>query len=488
MKLSYKISPFKGQNRRQQREVVFSFGLCLYRYVSCLLILLPISLFSQTFYFGADQSYVNEMEDCGAIYTEDGQAKDVYQIFADHGSNLVRLRLWHTPSWYDQLNQAKRYSDFADVKKSISRAKAQGMAVLLDFHLSDTWADPGKQIVPQAWLPVVDDLESLKDSVYNYVFSTLKALERENLLPEMVQVGNETNRDILLTEEQNQTWSLDWSRNAPLFNAGIKAVRDVSPDIQITLHIADPDNVVWWMNEFVQNQVRDFDIIGISYYWEWHQPTTIAKTAEIVQALKTTYTDKEVMLVEVGYPWSSSYADAANNINTGVHPDYAPATPQNQKQWLIDLAQAIIDKGALGMIYWEPSWVSTGCRTQWGKGSHYEQATFFDFDNDLLKPGGIEWMTHDYGLVRPPQPEPEISETLFYLENGFLNVEIADYSETEDVNLSILDMQGKIVLQDSIRSSSEQMSLAFLAAGIYVVRLYKGQNLVLTKKISWSRE
>ena len=105
---------------------------------------------SQSFYFGADLSYVNQMEDCGVVYMEQGQPKDVFQIFADHNCNLVRLRLWHTPSWYDTLNTGMQYSDFADVRKSILRAKSAGMEVLLDFHLSDTWADPGRQLVPKA--------------------------------------------------------------------------------------------------------------------------------------------------------------------------------------------------------------------------------------------------------------------------------------------------------------------------------------------------
>ena len=140
------------------------------------LFLFPSILFSQNFYFGNDLSYVNEMEDCGVVYQENNNPKDPFQIFADKGSNLIRLRLWHAPSWYDDLNNGQRYSDFQDVKKSIQRAKDAGMEVLLDFHLSDNWADPSKQLVPEAWLSVVDDLPVLKDSLYNYIFQTLSIL------------------------------------------------------------------------------------------------------------------------------------------------------------------------------------------------------------------------------------------------------------------------------------------------------------------------
>src|SRR5687768_4575905 len=154
-------------------------------------------VYGQGFYFGVDLSYVNEMEDCGAAYRVNGVDTDPYKIFEEHGANLVRLRLWHTPSWYDDLNDGIRYSDFNDVRLSIMRAKAEGMDVLLDFHLSDTWADPSHQVIPAAWLPVVDNLPALQDSVYNYIYSTLGKLATEGLLPEIVQIGNETNKGIL---------------------------------------------------------------------------------------------------------------------------------------------------------------------------------------------------------------------------------------------------------------------------------------------------
>ncbi|HOK51380.1 MAG TPA: glycosyl hydrolase 53 family protein, partial [Bacteroidales bacterium] len=118
-----------------------------------------IAVLAQTFYFGNDLSYVNQMEDCGAVYKENMQPKDPFRIFADHGTNLVRVRLWNDPSWWqDSLVQPagvkKHYNDFDDVKKTIQRAKHNGMQVMLDLHLSDFWADPSHQIVPKSWLSV----------------------------------------------------------------------------------------------------------------------------------------------------------------------------------------------------------------------------------------------------------------------------------------------------------------------------------------------
>lgn len=462
-----------GTQRKFSKHASVSLCLCV------LIFLLKLNLSAQNFYFGADLSYVNEIEDCGAVFKEDGQAKDVYQIFADQGTNLVRLRLWHTPTWYDNLNQGKRYSDLADVKKSIRRAKELGMNILLDFHLSDTWADPGKQIIPAAWLPVVNDLDLLQDSLYNYVFTTLQSLEEENLLPEMVQIGNETNRDILRPASQTE-WTLDWSRNAPLFKSAIKAVRDLSADIQIALHIADPDNLEWWTGEFVKNGVTDFDIIGMSYYWTWHQPTDIAGTGNIVKKLKTTYPDKQIMVVETGYPWSNGFADAANNINNETDPAYGIASPENQKKWLIDLTQAVIDNGGSGLIYWEPAWVSTNCWTQWGRGSHYEQATFFDFDNNLLKPGGVEWMRQDYGLATNVS-SPLKTDLKIFVQQNFLHIELPTGSHV-GFEFKMMDLQGKILQAGPLSSMSTRIPISLLNPGVYIISVSKTGELVASKK------
>lgn len=371
---------------------------------SLLLFAILIFLFSdlnaQKIYLGADLSYVNEMEDCGEVYKENGIEKDPYQIFADHECNLVRLRLWHTPSWYDNLNAGNRYSDFEDVKKSIGRAKAAGMDVLLDFHLSDNWADPGKQRVPNAWLPVVNNLPVLKDSLYNYIYNTLDQLYLEGLTPEMVQIGNETNKGILLSPADDAIWTLNWPRNAELFNSAISAVRafeaEKNETVLVALHIAAPGEVNWLLNGFINNGVTDFDIIGMSYYWQWHKPTTIAQTGTIIKNLRTQHPTKQVMILETAYIWTTASADNANNTMNEAHPSYLPINPENQKKWLADLTKEVVKNGGTGVIYWEPAWVSSTCRTQWGTGSHQENATFFDFQNNLQLNGGIGFFKENY--------------------------------------------------------------------------------------------
>lgn len=451
---------------------------------------------AQSFLFGADLSYVNEMEDCGVVYKENGTDKDPYQIFADNNCGLVRLRLWHTPAWYDNLNSGHRYSDFQDVKKSIQRARGKGMKVLLDFHLSDNWADPDKQRVPNAWNAVVDNLPVLKDSLYNYIFYTLLTLNADNLLPDMVQIGNETNKGIIQSEaDDTGGWKLDWNRNSQLFKRAIEAVRDVESTtgktVKVALHIAGPANAGWLMEGFWNNGVTDFDIIGMSYYWAWHKPTDIDDTGNIVAELKQKYPGKEVMIFETGYIWTTASNDNANNIINDVHLNYSPASPENQRKWLVDLTQEVISKGASGVIYWEPAWVSSTCWTQWGQGSHQEHATFFDFDSNVLPNGGMGWMTHDYDFsssVKERQANKRDMEVFPDSSHRNLTVLLSNFEAERPMQLTLLGRDGKVAaVRNCNTGTSGDASVNFplpdLARGIYFVKLQEGEMPVTVKKI-----
>ena len=349
------------------------------------------------FYFGADLSYVNEMEDCGVVYREGGQPKDPYAIFKDHGANLVRVRLWNDARW-------TRYSDLADVKETIRRARAQGMQVLLDFHYSDDWADGDKQIVPRAWAEIADT-EDLARTLYNYTYDVLLALDRAGLMPEQVQVGNESNSDLASTVHWDKKAPIDWERNAALFDAGIRAVRDAGRATgtapKVMLHIAQPEYVEKWFADAAAHGVVDYDLIGISYYRKWSTRTEQG-LADTIALMRRTYPQAEVVVVETAYPWTRDSADSHHNLlgEDALVPGY-PATPEGQLRYLVDLTQTIIDAGGSGIVYWEPAWTTSACKTRWGQGSAWENATFFDFrrGNELLP--GIGYMRHDY---RWPQP------------------------------------------------------------------------------------
>jgi len=332
------------------------------------------------FYYGADLSYVNEMLVCGATYKDANDiAKDPYVIFSEAGTNLVRVRLWHNPDW-------TAYSDFEDVKRTISRAKEENMQVLLDFHYSDTWTDPNKQQVPAAWEAYMGNQEKLGSMLYEYTYQTLTDLANEELLPEIIQIGNEINPMILQGEEL--VWPIDWERNAFLINKGIQAVRDVSnqqdKELSVMLHIAQPENALWWFKQASENGLTDYDWIGLSYYPKWSE-YDLEHVGAAFKTLVDTY-KKRLMVVETAYPFTMENADSANNIlgSEALISGY-PATQQGQLDYLIQLKKSIQDAGGEGLVYWEPAWVSTNCNTLWGQGSHWDNATLFDHNNKATK-------------------------------------------------------------------------------------------------------
>lgn len=452
------------------------------------LFLLSGIISAQSFYFGADMSYVNEMEDCGVEYFENKVRKDPFQLFDERGCDIIRLRLWHTPAWYDTLNQGKRYSDLTDVKKSIARTKANNMQVLLDFHLSDGWADPSKQLVPQAWQPVVNNLPLLKDSLYNYIYKTLTHLNDENLLPEMIQIGNEVNKGILLSPEDNKKWTLDWERNAALFKHAIQAVEDfektTEKDVKIVLHVADPANAEWMIDGFISYGVTNFDIIGLSYYWAWHRPTTTAQAGDVIRTFRRLYPEKEVIVVETGYIWTTEWKDQAPNIISHTHPDYHPPTPEVQRDWLIELTQTIMQNGGSGVMYWEPAWVSSNCFTPWGQGSHQEHATFFDFENQLLLPGGIEWMQHDYDRSLAADSS-RAGDWIQILTNSFSgDFTIRQHTETpQKITYTVTNNEGKEILSSSA-TSEMRAKVTDVPNGIYVISVLHEGKIVKSKKMN----
>ncbi|WP_228763660.1 glycosyl hydrolase 53 family protein [Brevundimonas sp. SPF441] len=336
----------------------------------------PRSEAPPVFYFGADLSYVNEMEDCGAVYRVGGEARDPYRIFADAGTNLVRVRLWNDAEW-------TRYSDLDDVRETIRRAKEAGMQVLLDFHYSDDWADGDKQIVPKAWRSIRDDVPALSKALYNYTFETLKALDAEGLMPEVVQVGNETNPEVMGEADwKTKRSGINWTRNAALLNAGIKAVHAAGATSaikpRVMLHIAQPENVEPWFADAARSGVTGYDLIGISYYRKW-STQDLDGLGGTINRLRHRYA-ADVVVVETSYPFTNDGADASPNLlgPDTLLPAY-PATQEGQLEYMKDITQTVISNGGKGVVYWEPAWVSTSCSTRWGVGSNWENATFFDW-------------------------------------------------------------------------------------------------------------
>jgi arabinogalactan endo-1,4-beta-galactosidase len=348
-----------------------------------------------TFSMGADLSYVNELEDNGAVYSDSTKVQDPFLILKKHGTNTVRVRLWYNPQWELPLTGGKLYSDLADAEKTIRRAKTLGMAVNLDIHYSDTWADAGHQDPPSAWAGL--GLSALKDSVYQYTFSVLNYLKSKSLVPEMVQLGNETNIGMLFP--QGKVVNDNWVPFGQLLNAGIKAVRDfsVTSDIKpkIILHLAQLQNAEWWIDKVIYSgKVSDFDILGISHYAKWSTVKTMQEVTAIIKNIRVTY-GKTVMIVETAYPWTGDNADTYPNI---MGPADALAgyllTPAGQEKYMEDLTRAVVSGGGKGLIYWEPAWITSSMHDLWGTGSGWDNCTLFDFTGNALQ--GMNYQTVSY--------------------------------------------------------------------------------------------
>lgn len=339
-----------------------------------------------SFYQGADLSYVNELEDVGVKYHKDGSEVDPFTLIHGYGANIVRLRLWHNPTWTN-------YSTLEDVKRSMRRAKSAGLDVLLDFHYSDTWTDPQQNLVPAAWKPVVKYSSLLADSVYNYTFRTLEHLNSIGLLPVMVQIGNETNFNIMVADN-NDLEPVNFARNVKLFNAGLKAVSDFNAkygkQIMTMLHVAlDPGSAATWLSRHKRYGLNYFDLLGLSYYPQW-QGYTPAELGNFASSLHTNYGTR-LFVAETSQIWTRAWNDNNHNLMSKMCAGYPDVpSPQLQKDYVTEIKRALINNGGAGFCVWEPFWVSASNKTLWGVGSNWENATFFDFNNNLLPHSAIE--------------------------------------------------------------------------------------------------
>lgn len=351
--------------------------------------------FPHEFVMGADLSYTNQVEDYGGIYRDSGNVKDPFLICKQRGTNLIRVRLFHNPTWTTNLNSGKYYNDLNDVTKTIRRAKNAGMWVNLDLHYSDTWADPHKQELPAAWQGLT--LPILKDSIYQYTLMVLNHLKSQNLTPEIIQIGNENNNGMCFP--LGKIVNDNFQPFAELLKSGIKAVRDFSINStikpQIILHVAQLHDADWWANGVVNvGGVQDFDILGISHYYQWANINTMSAIGATIRNLKTKY-GKKIMIVETAYSWTTQNADAYGNIMSDPTktPQY-PLSPDGQFRYLRDLTQEVITAGGSGIMYWEAGWITSSLRDLWGVGSSWDNNTLFDFQGNALQ--GFDFMTFKY--------------------------------------------------------------------------------------------
>lgn len=342
---------------------------------------------------GADLSGVPKNEANGATYSwNEGTAVDSVAAFAETGTNLVRLKVW--------VNSADGYNMKAQVVAMAQRAQAQGMRVLIDFHYSDRWTDPGAQGVPSAWAGLSP--AGLADAVYNHTRDVMSALKAAGITPYGAQIGNEINPGMLWpygqTTDVNPNDNVvgpQWDNLASFLKAGARAVTEVSPTTKKVLHLTNLDKgisgLTSWFDEVSARAVA-FDIIGLSYYGYWHG--TLANLQGAVTTLSSRF-NKDVIVVETSYPFT--LADNPNapweNVITSTSQlvkNY-PATPAGQAanfRAVQDVVASAPGGRGLGAVYWEPAWTSV-LGNGWdpadpSSGNAWENQAVFDYTNKAL--------------------------------------------------------------------------------------------------------
>jgi arabinogalactan endo-1,4-beta-galactosidase len=298
--------------------------------------------------YGGDFSIIKKMEDYGAVYKVNGVANDGLQIFKANGYTWARFRIFHTPDFVGPVCNDLNYT-IASAKK----AKSLGFKILLDFHYSDTWADPGKQFTPAAWKNLT--IQVLSDSVRVYTTKVLDAMQNAGVLPEMVQIGNEINNGMLwpLGKLWPESGGANWQGLTQLVKAGIQGVKQTknSAGIKIMIHAATGGKTEE-SNTFFQKMIEygiEFDVIGLSYYPWWHG--TLNQLEANLVSLSNKFA-QDISLVETAYYSNNWYPDPGNGV---LNYQPYPPTEQGQYDYLVELAKRLKNHPKVkSVFYWEP--------------------------------------------------------------------------------------------------------------------------------------
>ncbi|MEO3817998.1 arabinogalactan endo-1,4-beta-galactosidase [Plantactinospora sp. B24E8] len=328
---------------------------------------------------GVDISTLKKSEDRGGVYRDAaGNQRDALQLLRSAGANYARLKVW--------VNPADGYNNRARVLQMATRIKAQGMKLLVDFHYSDTWADPGKQYKPAAWNGY--SFTQLRDAVYHHTYDVLNALKAQGTTADMVQVGNEINDGMLWPDGR----SSNWANLAALLTAGSNAVKAVNSSTQVMLHLAEGGNNSqhrWWFDQATSHGVP-FDVIGVSHYLYWHG--SLGSLQNNLNDLASRY-GRPVVVAETAYGFTLNADDAEPNIfNSSLQQAGGyPATPQGQADALravFSVVKSVPNGRGLGVFYWEPTWTAVP-GNGWdpdnpSSGNGWENQALFDYADRAL--------------------------------------------------------------------------------------------------------
>ena len=304
-------------------------------------------IYANDYAIGADLSFLKQAEERGTVFKDNGQTKPGLQIFKDHGYNWIRLRLFHTPT---------RLPNNLDYTIALAgEAKKLGFKFLLNYHYSDTWADPGKQFIPKAWEG--KSHTELVQAVFEYTRDTIIAFRDAGVLPDMVQPGNEIINGMLWPDGKLPD---NWDNFAELMKAGINGVdagRGNAQRPRIMIHIdrgGDKKRTKAFFDKWHSYGV-DYDVIGQSYYPWWHG--SLLDLRENLIFMANEY-QKDIILVEVAYNWRpAEYKDKSAPF---------PETPEGQQQFLDEVHRLVLStpgNRGKGVFWWEPA-VAGGLRSR----------------------------------------------------------------------------------------------------------------------------
>ena len=320
----------------------------------------PIDLHHPEFIRGMDVSSVIALENSGVTFcNEAGKQEDLFKILADSGVNYIRVRVWNDPFDSAGNGYGGGNNDVPTAALIGQRAAKYGMKLLVDFHYSDFWADPGKQKAPKAWSGMSVDEKCV--ALSEFTADSLQTIRGAGADIGMVQIGNETTTGI--------AGENSWYNMARLYNAGSAAVRAFDPDILVAIHYTNPENsYIKTMADFLHDYQVDYDVFATSYYPCWHG--SLANLTAVLDYAAAKY-NKYTMVAETSYPYTLDDSDGHKNTinadhnNTGADMlwDFTPQGQAEEVRAVMDAVNNVSGGYGLGVFYWEGAWITVGDTT-----------------------------------------------------------------------------------------------------------------------------
>jgi len=340
------------------------------------------------FIMGMDASSVISEEQSGVKYYDyDGQEADVFKVLSESGVNYIRVRIWNNPYDGEGRGYGGGNSDLAKAIAIGKRATQYKMRLLVDFHYSDFWADPSKQMCPKAWKSL--EINEKGDALYAFTKDCLQQLVDNDVVVGMVQLGNETTGGKMAGETR-------FSYFASLVNRGATAVREICPNALVAVHFTNPEKSSTMIEaaSYLNRFNVDYDVFGSSYYSYWHG--TLQNLSETLSTIATTY-NKKVMVMETSYAFTTEDTDFYSNTigeGSGYDSKPYPFTVAGQANQIRDIVDTIANDttNGIGVCYWEGTWISVGSESREANSVKWQQygsgwATSYASDYDPTDAG-----------------------------------------------------------------------------------------------------